>query len=224
MLASVFCSTLLALATNAPSVDAAYSLTKAYVGGSFFDDWTFAGVNDNTTNGNVDYVNRTASGDLAYINKAGNAIIKVDNVTQITEGNRRSVKIESNEKFESGSLFVLDMLHTPYGCSVWGAAWLTASNWPVGGEVDIFEGVNDQTTNQTRLTETSYSEAYFEIKSVRVYNDPDQAAPRISNDSWKKAIGATPDFSGGGSLRNISPFTAGLFAFALSGAVLLAHF
>lgn len=40
------------------------------------------------------------------------------------------------------------MVHVPHGCSVWPSAWVTSSDWPTGGEIDIYEAVNLQTTNQ----------------------------------------------------------------------------
>lgn len=49
-----------------------------------------------------------------------------------------------------GSLWVFDMVHVPYGCSVWPSAWVTSSDWPTGGEIDIYEAVNLQKTNQVR--------------------------------------------------------------------------
>ena len=37
--------------------------------------------------------------------------------------------------------------------SVWPAWWSTGTNWPAGGEIDTFEGVNQQTNNQMALRE-----------------------------------------------------------------------
>lgn len=76
--------------------------------------------------GDIDYVNRTDSSDLAYINSAGvrspsffnlcllpslliialqNAIIKMDNVTDVLYPNkRRSVRIESTNLVSLASL------------------------------------------------------------------------------------------------------------------------
>ncbi|GJN93472.1 hypothetical protein Rhopal_006529-T1 [Rhodotorula paludigena] len=100
-------ATLVSSAAHFAPAQAAYSLTKAYQGDTFFDDWEFYGHYDNLTNGDIDYVNRTDSSDLAYINSAGNAIIKMDNVTDVLYPNkRRSVRIEST------NLASLAFLHT----------------------------------------------------------------------------------------------------------------
>lgn len=91
-----------------PSTQAAYSLKTQYAGDNFFDGWSFWGNRDNLTNGEfsllllaqlshpshlpklihpsigaVNYVSEVQSQDLAYLNSAGNAIIKVDNSSQV---------------------------------------------------------------------------------------------------------------------------------------------
>ena len=39
----------------------------------------------------------------------------------------------------------------PTGCGVWPAWWSVGPNWPAGGEIDVIEGVNKDTTNQYTL-------------------------------------------------------------------------
>ncbi|BGO91448.1 hypothetical protein NBRC10512_003108 [Rhodotorula toruloides] len=144
----------LSLSAVAPAVQAAYSLQTAYQGDSFFDGWDFWGNRDNLTNGAVNYVSRSTSSQVAYTNSAGNVVIKVDNSTKLASGVnalRDSVRITTNAAFDVGSLFVMDALHVPYGCSVWPAFWAHARSWPSGGELDIFEGVNLQQTNQVAM-------------------------------------------------------------------------
>ena len=48
-------------------------------------------------------------------------------------------------------LFVLDVLHMPFGCGVWPAYWLVGPDWPSHGEIDIIEGVNLQEQNSISL-------------------------------------------------------------------------
>jgi hypothetical protein len=45
----------------------------------------------------------------------------------------------------------MDAVHMPVGCGVWPAWWQNGPNWPVGGEIDILEGVNDFALNQVSL-------------------------------------------------------------------------
>jgi beta-glucanase (GH16 family) len=40
----------------------------------------------------------------------------------------------------------------PQGCATWPSAWeVDEADWPYEGEVDIVEGVNDQSPNQSTL-------------------------------------------------------------------------
>jgi hypothetical protein len=53
---------------------------------------------------------------LAYINSAGNAIIKVDNTTVVPpNSDRNTVRITTEEAFPVGNLWIVDMLHVPFG-------------------------------------------------------------------------------------------------------------
>lgn len=61
---------------------------------------------------------KTASKEkLAYVNPAGNAIMRVDNSTKLTKfgAKRDSVRIQTSDRFSFGSVWVADMLHVPYG-------------------------------------------------------------------------------------------------------------
>lgn len=48
-------------------------------------------------------------------------------------------------------MFLIDVLHAPFGCSVWPVFWTRALNWPHGGEINIFEAANNRTFNQMSL-------------------------------------------------------------------------
>jgi len=140
---------------------AAYSPFREYSGTSFFDGFDFYGAIDNTTWGNVTYVNQAnaSSDNLAYVNPQGNAIIRVDNTTTV-EGTgvlyRNSVRLTSKDPYSVGSLFVIDALHLPYGCSVWPSIWLNGilqpgQVWPAAGEIDLIEYINLMDNNQMAL-------------------------------------------------------------------------
>ncbi|KAI9450230.1 glycoside hydrolase family 16 protein [Lactarius psammicola] len=98
------------------------------------------------------YASQAASQQLAFVNSAGNAIMKVDNTTVVPLNSKRdTVRITSKDRFAVGSVWIADMLHVPFGCSVWPAFWSSAPNWPVGGEIDTFEGVNKVLNAQMAL-------------------------------------------------------------------------
>ncbi|KAK4055351.1 hypothetical protein OIO90_003189 [Microbotryomycetes sp. JL221] len=129
-----------------------YTLTQRWQGTSFFDGWQYYGKYDNLTNGDVNFVNQSDSASLTYVNDNGNAIIKVDDSSFVPYNEKRStVRITSDLQFGIGSLWVMDAVHVPYGCSVWPAFWSHAPVWPAGGEIDTFEGVNLFTRNQMAL-------------------------------------------------------------------------
>ncbi|KAG8758153.1 hypothetical protein FRC11_004041 [Ceratobasidium sp. 423] len=137
-----------------------YTIAQDFSGSKFFDGWTFTNGNDAKNYGNVAYLAKDVAmaQQLAYINPAGNAIVKVDNTTvgspQDLAYGRASVKMNTTQPFTKGSLVIMDALHFPYGCSVWPAYWSQGSpedSWPQFGEIDIIENVNLAPVNQMSL-------------------------------------------------------------------------
>lgn len=61
-----------------------------------------------------------------------------------------SVRVTSKNTYNNG-LFILDLYSMPHGCSVWPAYWTVGANWPNQGEIDIIEGVHENTQNQFTL-------------------------------------------------------------------------
>jgi len=73
---------------------------------------------------------------LALVNSAGNVIIKVDNFSNVTLNQKRNsvsreqelqvalqltfvqVRITTKSTYDLGSLWIIDAVHLPYGCSV----------------------------------------------------------------------------------------------------------
>lgn len=131
-------TTLLSLASVV--LGANFTLVQDYSGDSFFDAWDFYGNYDNLTNGkrsisstcflflirmtflslgDVTYVNKTNATNLAYVDSSGRAIIKVDNTSYVPYNDKRdSVRITSKDYFETGTIWIIDAVHLPYGCSV----------------------------------------------------------------------------------------------------------
>ncbi|TFK74516.1 hypothetical protein BDN72DRAFT_813017 [Pluteus cervinus] len=151
-LAALLCSThtLLTVAQFLP--------LREYAGQSFFDGWDYYGFYDNTTWGNVTYLDQpdAVSQRLTYVNSAGNAVVKVDNTTNVADGPlvyRNSIRLTTKDAYGVGTLVIFDALHMPYGCSVWPSFWTLGSlkKWPHGGEIDIVEGINMMDRNQMAL-------------------------------------------------------------------------
>ncbi|KAI8996256.1 concanavalin A-like lectin/glucanase domain-containing protein [Trametes punicea] len=141
------------LFTSAPAF-AAYNLVKEYSGSNFFSGWDFYGNYDNLTSGDVNWVDQAnaTQSKLAYVNDAGHAIIKVDNTSFVPWNYKRdSVRITTQDYFPIGTVLVFDATHLPYGCSIWPSFWTKGEDWPIGGEIDIIEGVNLMTYNQMAL-------------------------------------------------------------------------
>ncbi|KAI0030796.1 concanavalin A-like lectin/glucanase domain-containing protein [Vararia minispora EC-137] len=139
-------------------VSAQYRLVREYSGPSFFDNWNYYGSYDNLTNGDVMYT--AVNGRLTYVDPQTNhSFIRVDNFTNVAQGSKRnSVRINTNELYGVGSVWVGDFVHVPFGCSVWGAFWSTATEeeispavWPTGGEIDTFEAYNLISANHFSL-------------------------------------------------------------------------
>ncbi|KAH9478435.1 putative glycosidase C21B10.07 [Psilocybe cubensis] len=135
----------------------AYDIVKDYSGATFFDGFHFYGSYDNLTSGDVDYVTRenATAKRLAFVNGEGRAVMRVDNATDtIYLEKRESVRIESRLWYGPGTLWIADIVHMPFGCSVWPALWTTGKNWPDDGEIDIIEGINLMENNQVALHTT----------------------------------------------------------------------
>jgi hypothetical protein len=79
---------------------------------------------------------------------------------------RYAPSLLSERAYPVGSVFVMDAVHMPYGCSVWPAFWTQGAQWPEGGEIDIMEGVNGQTSNQIALH--SHSDGCYASKDAEM--------------------------------------------------------
>ncbi|KAI0264732.1 concanavalin A-like lectin/glucanase domain-containing protein [Gloeopeniophorella convolvens] len=133
---------------------ASYDLVREYSGTSFFDRWDFYGSWDNLTLGDVWWLDRDSAfqQNLAYVNEQNRAIVRVDNVSTVPFNEKRNtVRITSQDFYDVGSLWIIDLTHLPYGCSVWPAFWSKGPTWPDNGEIDIIEGINLKDANQYAL-------------------------------------------------------------------------
>ncbi|GAA5966344.1 hypothetical protein JCM8115_004841 [Rhodotorula mucilaginosa] len=138
--------------TGAPT-GGPYTLTRSYSGSTFFDDWMFFQEVD-PTEGQVNYVSREEAEQAGLISADEySATMRVDNQSKLGAGeNRKSVRIESAEPVEIGSLVLADIIRMPWGCGTWPAWWSYGEpNWPAGGEIDVIEGVNLDAENMISL-------------------------------------------------------------------------
>ncbi|KAJ9102051.1 hypothetical protein QFC19_004979 [Naganishia cerealis] len=121
-----------------------YDLIVSHQGATFFDGWNFATGYDNTTNGDVVWMNDK---NVAYVNDAGRAVLKVDNSTAVPYNEKRgSVKLYSNNYYRPGTVWVFDAVHVPVGCSVWPALFTQGTNWPEHGEIGKYLSLRLATT------------------------------------------------------------------------------
>ncbi|KAJ8073947.1 hypothetical protein PM082_012229 [Marasmius tenuissimus] len=136
---------------------------REYSGNNFFVSWDYYGAIDNTTWGNVTYLDQpnAIQQRLTYVDpNTGHAILRVDNTTNLPPAplvNRNTVRITTKEAFDIGSLVILDATHIPYGCSVWPAFWTlgVGLEWPDAGEIDVIEGINNLPFNQMAMHTTN---------------------------------------------------------------------
>lgn len=131
---------------------ATYPRIESWHGDGFIDGFRYPyETYDNTTNGDVFWATADNTS-LIYVNDADRVIMKVDNTSFVPYNEKRySSKLYSKNMYDVGTVWVMDAVHTPYGCSVWPALFTHGENWPEGGEIDIFEGINQRTRNQYAL-------------------------------------------------------------------------
>ncbi|KAF9233225.1 glycoside hydrolase family 16 protein [Melanogaster broomeanus] len=132
---------------------AGYTLSECIVGEGFYESFNFEAIAD-PTNGRVNYVDEETAVMLGLTFAIGDTfIMRADDTTVLSPSGpgRNSVRIRSNNVYTT-HVAVFDIQHMPQGCGTWPAIWESdEANWPLGGEVDIVEGVNDVTPNQSTL-------------------------------------------------------------------------
>ena len=147
-----------------------YELQSVQEGETFFDNYNFydgpdslgsAGYNvyvseERATEAGIANVTKENVEDAVATSESGGSVKKVEEFIYMSSvpsegGPRESVRLEGKERYDRG-LFILDLRHMPAGCGIWPAWWLTdEANWPDNGEIDIVEGVNNQTVAKTAL-------------------------------------------------------------------------
>ncbi|KAK8189656.1 concanavalin A-like lectin/glucanase domain-containing protein, partial [Phyllosticta paracitricarpa] len=165
---------------------------------TFFNNFTFFNGPADPTHGTVNYlsshkeaVNKRLIGTGTADDGTTTVKIAVDAKTKL-QGNagRNSIRITSKNKYNKG-LFVFDVVHMPPSvCGLWPALWLLGepeAEWPKNGEVDIIEGVNQQSGNLMTLHTKSDCKIGNSVSSTST--DPDGSSS--TSDSAEQAAGSS---------------------------------
>ncbi|EER27699.1 hypothetical protein CPC735_030350 [Coccidioides posadasii C735 delta SOWgp] len=134
---------------------AVYELVDNYAGNTFFSNFTFFTEPD-PTQGFVKYIGEPEARKNGLIGFSSSysgdnmAWMSVDR-TNVAPMGRESVRITSKKVYNQG-LFIVDIAHVPTTtCGTWPAFWMYGPDWPHGGEIDIYEGVNLEYQNSMTL-------------------------------------------------------------------------
>ncbi|RMZ83979.1 hypothetical protein DV737_g1281, partial [Chaetothyriales sp. CBS 132003] len=133
------------------TTSASYSLLQDYSGNAFFEGFDFFTDADPTA-GHVQFQNITSANETGLagfidIGNASQAVFMGVDSTGVTPEGRGAVRVSSRQSFQH-ALVIADIAHMPGGiCGTWPAFWMVGPDWPTNGEIDIVEGVNDQTSN-----------------------------------------------------------------------------
>ncbi|CAK4031841.1 glycoside hydrolase family 16 [Lecanosticta acicola] len=147
---STLLNTGIAITLFSTSGRAGYVLQDDYFSGNFFDNFDFFDSPD-PTHGFVEYQSQNDASSAGLISSSSNNAKMLVDSSNVTPDGRPSVRLTSKKSYSSG-LVVLDVDHMPGGiCGTWPAFWTVGPNWPLGGEIDIIEGVNEQTQNDMTL-------------------------------------------------------------------------
>jgi hypothetical protein len=136
-----------------------YTLTDDLSGENFFNNFDLFSDQD-PTNGFVAYQSLASAIENKYIGylpvqNTTNVFLGVD-YTNITPAGRPSIRAESKKNWNQG-LLLANIRHMPAStCGSWPAFWMLGEGtWPMKGEIDILEGVNDQVSNAVTLHTTA---------------------------------------------------------------------
>ncbi|OXV07905.1 hypothetical protein Egran_04331 [Elaphomyces granulatus] len=145
-------STIPIIAALAKIGAALYVIEDNYpISSAFFDHFNFI-TGEDPTHGYVQFVDRAAAQSADYISIKDNAVyIGADHSNVATSSGRQSVHMSSVKTYTRG-LFIVDLGHMPDSiCGTWPAVWTVGPTWPNDGEINIIEGVNQQTRNRMTL-------------------------------------------------------------------------
>jgi hypothetical protein len=189
-----------------------YILQDDYSGESLFSEFDFF-TGPDPTQGFVKYLGEADAREAGLIAVTRGydgepiAYMGVDSENETPDG-RPSVRISSKTAYHRG-LFIADFTHVPgTACGAWPAFWMLGPNWPHGGEIDIYEGINLDIQNSMTLhtgpgcvVEPSLGEYTGVMTSDNCdVNAPDQRANKGCNvmSTNPLSFGKTTNLVGGG--------------------------
>lgn len=146
-------ATFLSLAAICSATNGAYTLTDDLSSKNFFSAFN-AYTGPDPTQGFVQYQDLATAANqhlVGYLQDNKSVYMGVDYAGKDPEG-RASIRLESNKTWNQG-LLIADIAHMPAStCGGWSAYWLLGKEtWPLGGEIDILEGVNNYESNAVTL-------------------------------------------------------------------------
>lgn len=152
LLSSLFCQV-----QGKQHVQGKRALLEDYSGPQFFSKMDFFSDPD-PTEGHVQYLdletaNATGLAGLFPSMHSNETVYLGTDYSNKAPQRRPSIRVSSQRTYDSG-LFIAEISHMPGGvCGTWPALWLLGSSapWPEAGEVDIIEGINDDTDNTMAL-------------------------------------------------------------------------
>lgn len=145
-----------------------YQLVECQEGQSFLDAYDFYNGADSLGSAGYNvYVSKNRALELEILNitteQDGQEYIYMASSSSSTQGPRESIRLEGRKRYNRG-LFLLDVQHMPAGPGVWPAWWLTdETDWPDHGEIDVLEGINNQTSAKTALHTSAQCNMYAHV-------------------------------------------------------------
>jgi hypothetical protein len=173
-----------------------YRLVERQVGARLFDYYDFLDGPDSLGSAGFNLYlgeRRAKELQLAGVDDDGYVILRSTEGDNSTDFMRQSVRLEGRRRWDRG-LFVLDVSWMPWGCGVWPAFWLTdEDDWPDHGEIDVVEGVNEQTVAKTALHTRESCSMYAHVP------------PYAASGHWDSATGLPNTWTGVPDLNTTVP-------------------
>ena len=214
------------VALTVQAQNSSYRPVEVYEGAEFFSNgdhydstqgkWKFF-TDADPTQGSVKYADFESANNASLIGTIsggpadGSVYMGVDFTTQSTNA-RNSVRLESSRTY-GYHLMIADIYHMPSVCGAWPSLWMlgTGADWPINGEVDYIEFVNDATRNlmslHTKDSAILFNHTQYMTGTVKGLD----CATDYPNGKLGCSVADAPDVTSSGSKFNDQ--SGGTFAF-----------